>query len=96
VTNLSKTLYTNVYKNRSTFAEVMHNIILVFFSVVHSVVSYYRSDRPTDSRVAVVDVVGRCDWWPLSVCLPVCLCLCLCGCPVVHSPIDCIALPTVL
>ena len=31
VANLSKTLHTNFYQNRSTFAEVMHKSILVFF-----------------------------------------------------------------
>jgi len=31
VANLSKTLHTNLYQNRSTFAEVMHKSILVCF-----------------------------------------------------------------
>jgi len=31
VANLSKTLPTNFYQNRSTFAEVMHKSILVCF-----------------------------------------------------------------
>jgi len=36
VANLSKTLHANFYQNRSTFAEVMHKSILVFF-MPHSV-----------------------------------------------------------
>jgi len=31
VANLSKTLHTNFYKNRSTFAEVVHKSILACF-----------------------------------------------------------------
>jgi len=31
VANLSKTVHINFYQNRSTFAEVMHKSILVFF-----------------------------------------------------------------
>jgi len=33
VANLSKTLHTNFYQNRSTFAEVMHKSILVCSTV---------------------------------------------------------------
>jgi len=32
VANLSKTLHTNLYQNRSTFPELMHKTILVCFS----------------------------------------------------------------
>ena len=37
VANLSKTLHTNFYQNRSTFAEVMHKSILVWFLMAHGV-----------------------------------------------------------
>jgi len=37
VANLSKTLNTNFYRNRSTFAEVMHKSILVCVFMPHIV-----------------------------------------------------------
>jgi len=59
VANLSKTLHSNFYQNRSTLAEVMHKSILVCFYAPPCTGIYVTDGRPV--AVGSASVVAECS-----------------------------------